>query len=115
MTIKKHAGAAGNIHAAWLHKTEEDFNKEGEKKEVTDYFKRQQILARLKTTGLKIRQEVKAKLGDDLRAFLYVITKIDKQEGVVTLKNERGTIRKVTIFDALFGAVQLTTKKSRKR
>ena len=45
----------------------------------------------------------KAKLEDDLRAFEYAVQKIGKQTGEVFLKNERGTVRKLSVFDKLFG------------
>ena len=76
-------------------------NQENEKDEA--YNKRQQIFARIKQTGLKPKMVVKAKLEDDLRAFEYLVQKIDRQSGEVCLKNERGTVRKLAVFDKLFG------------
>lgn len=76
-------------------------NQEDEKDEL--YNKRLQIFARIKQTGLKPKMIFKAKLGDDLRAFEYVAQKIDQQSGEVYLKNKRGTVRKLSVFDKLFG------------
>ncbi len=101
MSVKKHSFQ--NKDAAWLRKIEENFNKKGEDKTVIDYFKRQEVAKRIKQTGIKVRQIVKAKLADDLRVFEYTIIKIDQRAGIVTLKNERGTIRKLRVSDKLFG------------
>ncbi len=87
----------------WLSKRESSSrrNQEDEKDEV--YNKRLQISARIKQVGLKPKMVFKAKLGDDLRAFAYVVQKIGKESGEVFLKNEGNTIRKLSVFDKLFG------------
>ncbi len=111
MSIKNHA-SSGNVHASWLKKREEVANKQGEKKVVSDYFDRQKkasrlngvgnVSERLKMTQLKLKDTIKAKLADDVYVGLYIVTKIEKHTGVVTLKNERGTVRKVSLFDTVF-------------
>lgn len=76
-------------------------NQEDEKDEL--FNKRQQIAARIKQAGIKLKMIVKTKFADDLRAFEYVVQKIDRLSGEVFLKNERGTVRKISVFDKLFG------------
>ncbi len=87
----------------WLGKKESASrrNQENEKDEL--YNKRQQIFSRITQTALKPKMVFKAKLEDDLRAFEYAVQKIGKQTGEVFLKNERGTVRKLSVFDKLFG------------
>jgi hypothetical protein len=112
MSVKNHAAHTGNVHASWLKKREESQNKEGEKKKVVDYFERQKqasghggvgnITERLKIIKLKLKDEIKAKLIDDARTTVYAVVKIEKHTGIVTLKNERGTVRKVSVFEKLF-------------
>lgn len=87
----------------WLGKKESAFrsNQEDEKDEA--YNKRLQISARIKQVGLKPKMIFKAKLVDDLRAFEYSVQKIGRQTGEVFLKNEKNTVRKLSVFDKLFG------------
>lgn len=113
MSVKSHAKKSGNVAASWLKKREEIVNKKGENKTVVDYFERQteaarknngigNITARIKETGLKLKNTIKTKLADDEKTTEYTITNIDKRSGIVTLKNERGTVRKVSMFDSVF-------------
>lgn len=92
-----------SIAGRWLSKRESvgRRNQEDEKDEL--YNKRLQIFARVKQTKLKPKMIFKAKLADDLRAFEYTVQKISKESGEVFLKNERGTVRKLSVFDKLFG------------
>lgn len=87
----------------WLSKRESAGRRNQEDEKDEAYNKRQQIFARIKQTGLKPKMVFKAKLGDDLRVFEYSVQKINKQAGEVYLKNERGTVRKLSVFDKLFG------------
>lgn len=76
-------------------------NQENEKDEL--YNRRLQIATRIKQASLKPKMFFKANLEDDLRVFEYVVQKIDRLSGEVFLKNERGTVRKLSVFDKLFG------------
>ncbi len=87
----------------WLSKRESIGRQDQEDQKDVDYNKRQQISARITQTELKPKMVFKAKLADDLRMFEYVVQKIGKQSGEVYLKNERGTVRKLSVFDKLFG------------
>ena len=87
----------------WIAKRESIGRQDQEDQKDVDYNKRQQILARIKQTELKPKMVFKAKLEDDLRAFEYVVQKIGKQSGEVFLKNEKNTVRKLSVFDKLFG------------
>ncbi len=87
----------------WLSKRESIGRQDHEDQKDVDYNKRQQISARITQTELKPKMVFKAKLADDLRMFEYVVQKIGKQSGEVYLKNERGTVRKLSVFDKLFG------------
>lgn len=112
MSVKSHAKKSGNVAASWLKKREEVSRKKIEDKTVVDYFERQteegrkngigNITARLKETGLKLKNTVKAKLVDDEKTTEYTVINIDKRGGIITLKNERGTVRKVSMFDSVF-------------
>lgn len=104
MPLKKH-GRKVNKDSSWQRRRADAFGK------VTDGLidvanaKKQKIADRIKSAGIKLKNVYKAKLGDDMRAFEYAVTKIDRFEGEVYLKNERNTIRKIRVFDKLFGAV----------
>lgn len=87
----------------WLSKRESLGRRNQEDEKDESYNKRQQIFARIKQIGLKPKMIFKAKLVDDLRAFEYGVQKIDQQSGEVFLKNERNTVRKLSVFDKLFG------------
>ena len=87
----------------WLSKRESAGRRNQEDEKDEAYNKRLQISARIKQTGLKPKMVFKAKLGDDLRAFEYVVQKIGKESGEVFLKNIGNTIRKLSVFDKLFG------------
>ena len=87
----------------WLAKRESAGRQDQEDQKDVDFNKRQQIFARVKQTGLKPKMIFKAKLADDLRMFEYVVQKIDRQSGEVFLKNKNGTVRKLSVFDKLFG------------
>ena len=87
----------------WLSKRESISRRNQEDEKDESYNKRQQIFARIKQTGLKPKMIFKAKLADDLRMFEYAVQKIGKEFGEVFLKNERGTVRKLSVFDKLFG------------
>ncbi len=87
----------------WLGKKESAFRQNQEDEKDVDYNKRLQISARITQTGLKPKMMFKAKLADDLRAFEYTVQKIGRQSGEVFLKNEKNTVRKLSVFDKLFG------------
>ncbi len=87
----------------WLSKKVGASRQDQENEKDEAYNKRQQIAARIKQTGLKIKMTVKTKFKDDLKAFEYAVQKIDRLSGEVFLKNERGTVRKLSVFDKLFG------------
>ncbi|MEK7131130.1 MAG: hypothetical protein AAB797_00135 [Patescibacteria group bacterium] len=89
--------------ASWLGKRESSSRRNQENEKDEAYNKRQQIFARIIQTGLKPKMVVKAKLEDDLRVFEYVVQKIGKESGEVFLKNEKNTVRKLSVFDKLFG------------
>lgn len=100
--VKKSA-ATVSPDVRWLGKREGVSRQNQEDDKDVAYNKRQQIFARIKQTGLKPKMVVKAKLEDDLRAFEYVVQKIGKESGEVFLKNEKNTVRKLSVFDKLFG------------
>lgn len=101
--MSKKSATVVSPDAHWLGKRESvgRRNQEDEKDEA--YNKRLQISARIKQAGLKPKMVFKAKLADDLRAFEYSVQKIGRQTGEVFLKNERNTVRKLSVFDKLFG------------
>jgi len=101
--MSKKASAHVNVDASWLGKKESSFRRNQENEKDEAYNKRQQIFARITQTGLKPKMVFKAKLVDDLRAFEYVVQKIGKESGEVFLKNEKNTVRKLSVFDKLFG------------
>lgn len=95
---------------AWLDKRAENFREGIEDNKDVQYVKRQKILERIRQANIVERKEIKCQLGDDLRAFVYKVFKIDKNNGIVFLKNERGTVRKVSINDKIFGELQKSKK-----
>lgn len=97
--------SSGNVSpdASWLGKRESSSRRNQEDEKDEAYNKRLQISARIKQTGLKPKMVFKAMLGDDLRAFEYSVQKIGKESGEVFLKNAGNTIRKLSVFDKLFG------------
>lgn len=101
--MSKKSATSVNKDSRWLAKRESIGRQNQEDDKDVEYNKRQQIFARIKQTGLKPKMVFKAKLGDDLRAFEYVVQKIGKQSGEVFLKNEHSTVRKLSVFDKLFG------------
>lgn len=101
--MSKKSGTPVSTASRWLAKRESVSrrNQEDEKDEL--YNKRLQIFVRIKQTGLKPKMVFKVKLDDDMRAFEYVVQKIGKESGEVFLKNEKNTVRKLSVFDKLFG------------
>ena len=87
----------------WLAKRESVGRRDQEDQKDVAYNKRQQIFARIKQTKLKPKMVFKAKLADDLRVFEYEVQKIGKESGEVFLKNKQNTVRKLSVFDKLFG------------
>ena len=104
MSIKQHR-KTGNKDSAWQQRRVDAFGKVADGLIDVANAQKQKIADRIKSAGIKLKNVYKAKLGDDMRAFEYVVTKIDRFEGEVYLKNERNTIRKIRVFDKLFGAV----------
>lgn len=99
----KQTGQPVDINTRWIQKREENFRRNQEGDKDIEYNKRQEISKRIKSAGIKLKNIYKAKLGDDMRAFEYVVIKIDRISGEVSLKNERATVRKVHVLDKLFG------------
>ncbi len=89
--------------SGWLSKKSAAASQSQENEKDEAYNKRLLINTRIKEVGIKPKMTVKAKLQDDLRAFEYTVQKIDKESGEVFLKNERATVRKLSVFDKLFG------------
>ncbi len=104
MSIKKHL-RAGNKDSSWQKRRADAFGKVSEGLKDLANEKKQKISDRLKNTGLKEKMVYKAKLGDDLRMFEYIVTKIDRLEGSVWLKSKNGKVRKARVFDVIFGPV----------
>ena len=77
-------------------------------------IQKQKIADRIKSAEIKEKKVYKVKLGDDLRPFEYTVTKIDRLEGDVWLKSERGTVRKARVFDAVFGQINRGRPKATK-
>lgn len=92
-----------NSTARWIGKTAQAFSKEMEKENDAAFFEREKILQRIKNSGITLKAEFKGKLIDDDKAFFYIVTKVNKRSGEVTLKNENGTIRKLNAMDDFFG------------
>lgn len=101
--MPKKSATSVSPDSRWLAKRESIGRQDQEDQKDVDYNKRQQIFARIKQTKLKPKMVFKVKLADDLRVFEYVVQKIGKESGEVFLKNERGTTRKLSVFDKLFG------------
>ncbi len=101
--MAKKSATSVSPDSRWLSKRASISRQDQEDQKDVNFNKRQQIFARIKQTGLKPKMIFKAKLADDLRAFEYVVQKIGKESGEVFLKNERGTVRKLSVFDKLFG------------
>ncbi len=101
--MSKKTAAIVTPDSRWLSKRESIGRQDQEDQEDVDYNKRQQISARITQAKLKPKMVFKAKLEDDLRIFEYIVQKIGRQSGEVFLKNERGTVRKLSVFDKLFG------------
>ncbi len=101
--MSKKSATPVNVDSRWLGKRESIGRQNQEDEKDVAYNKRLQISDRIKQTELKPKMVFKAKLGDDLRAFAYVVQKIGKESGEVFLKNEKNTVRKLSVFDKLFG------------
>lgn len=101
--MTKKSATSVSVGAKWLSKRTSVGRRNQEDEKDESYNKRLQISDRIKQTGLKPKMVVKAKLGDDLRAFAYTVQKIGRQTGEVFLKNENKTTRKLSVFDKLFG------------
>lgn len=92
-----------DVNARWIQKRGENFRHEQEDNKDKEYNHRQQIAERIKTAEIKPKKIYKAKLEDDMRAYEYVVVKVDRQSGEVSLKNEKGTVRNLNVLDGLFG------------
>lgn len=101
--MSKKSAAFVSPDSRWLSKRESLGRQDREDQKDVDYNKRQQIALRIKEAKLKPKMIFKAKLEDDLRMFEYVVQKVGKQSGEVFLKNEKNTVRKLSVFDKLFG------------
>ena len=86
-----------------MQKREENFRHEQEDNKDKEYSHRQQIAERIKTAEIKPKKVYKAKLEDDMQVYEYAVIKVDRQNGEVSLKNEKGTVRKLGVLDKLFG------------
>lgn len=113
MSVKKHS-RNGSVDRSWQDRRAEAFGKFNDGRVDMANAKKQKISDRLKAVGLKEKKVYKAKLGDDLRTFEYTVTRIDRLEGDVWLKSERGKVRKARVFDAIFGPVVQLKNKGRK-
>ncbi|MCX6781553.1 MAG: hypothetical protein NTW66_00290 [Candidatus Magasanikbacteria bacterium] len=113
MSVKQHS-RGGNVDRSWQKRRADAFGKVSDGLVDVANAKKQKISDRLKATGLKEKKVYKAKLGDDMRAFEYAVTKIDRLEGDVWLKSERGKVRKARVFDAIFGPVERPKHKGKK-
>ena len=113
MSIKQRR-KAGNKDSSWQKRRADAFGKVNDGLIDVANAKKQKIADRIKSAGIKLKNVYRAKLGDDLRALEYTVTKIDRFEGEIYLKNERNTIRKIRVSDKLFGAVERGRKKGGK-
>lgn len=113
MSVKKHS-RGGNADRSWQKRRADAFGKVSDGLVDVANAKKQKISDRLKAVGLKEKKVYKVKLGDDLRIFEYTVTKIDRLQGDVWLKSERGTVRKARVFDAIFGPVVRGRKRAKK-
>lgn len=101
MSIKKRSSVAKR-DSAWQKRRADAFGKVADGLVDIANAKKQRVAERIKTAGIKIKNTYKAKLGDDLRVFEYTIIKIDRFEGEVWLKSERGTVRKLRVSNEIF-------------
>lgn len=113
MPLKKH-GRKANKDSSWQRRRADAFGKVNDGLIDVANAKKQKIADRIKSAGIKLKNIYRAKLGDDLRVLEYTVTKIDRFEGEIYLKNERNTIRKIRASDKLFGAVERGRKKGGK-
>lgn len=113
MSVKKHS-RGGNRDSSWQKRRADAFGKVNDGLVDVANAKKQKISDRLNVAGLKEKKVYKAKLGDDMRMFEYTVTKIDRLNGDVWLKSERGKVRKARVFDAIFGAVERSKNKGKK-
>lgn len=112
MSLKTHARVGGADRAWQSHKQTSFITAADNARDIADAQKKQ-ISDRIKTTGVAPGKVYKAKLGDDLRAFKYKVTRVDRPQGVVYLKNEHATVRKLRVFDPVFGTVAKKKKMGR--
>lgn len=101
MSIKKRSGVAKR-DSAWQKRRADAFVKVADGLVDIANAKKQRVAERIKKAGIRIKNVYKAKLGDDLRAFEYMVTKIDRFEGDVWLKSEQGTVRKLRVSNKIF-------------
>lgn len=113
MSVKNHS-RGGNSDRSWQKRRADAFGKVSDGLIDVANTMKQKIADRVKTVGIKLGKPYKAKLADDLRAFEYKVEKIDRLVGDVWLKSERGTIRKLRVFDQIFGPVVRGRPKSTK-
>lgn len=104
MAIKKHAGR-GRRDVKWQKQRADAFADFSDGLKDVKNAKKQKIAERINTADIRLRKIYKAKLGDDMRAFEYTVEKIDRLEGDVWLKSERGKTRKIRVFDEVFGTI----------
>ena len=100
MSIKRRSAQKDS---AWQRQRSNSFIKMLDNAKDIANVKKRKIAERIKLAGINLRAVYKAKLGDDMRAFEYTVIKIDRFAGDVYLKNERGTTRKIRVFDEVFG------------
>lgn len=103
MAVKKYSRPASR-DSSWQKRRADAFGKVSEGLVDIAYEKRLKIAERVKSAGIKPKAVYRVKLGEDLRVFAYQVIKTDKQDGIVYLKNEKGTVRKVGVFNKIFGA-----------
>jgi len=107
MSIKKRSAQKDS---AWQRQRSNSFIEMCEDAKDIANVKKRKIAERIKSAGINLRAIYKAKLGDDMRAFEYAVVKIDRFTGDVYLKNERGTTRKIRVFDEIFGPLPRARK-----
>lgn len=113
MSVKKHS-RGGNSDRSWQKRRADAFGKVSDGLVDVANTMKQKIADRVKTAGIKLGRIYKAKLADDLRAFEYGVEKIDRVTGDIWVKSERGTTRKLRVFDQVFGPVVRGRPKSTK-
>jgi len=101
MSIKNRSSVAKR-DSAWQKRRADAFGKVADGLIDIANAKKQKVAERIKAAGIKLKNVYKAKLGDDLRAFEYTVIKIDRFEGDVWLKSERGTVRKLKVSNSIF-------------